>query len=241
MIGPWRHHLCIYKSPIREKLSMFLQLSFCQKLFFLNQTPSCICSMCLHCISKVSNCSIKSCSRSWSAHEGTIYAYTKALLGKNCLCSHNCHFVKNYFFLNQTPSCICSMCLHCIGKVSNCSIKSCGRSWSAPWRHHLCIYKHLIREKLSKFLWLSFCQKSFFLNQTPSCICSMCLHCISKVSNCSNKSCGRSWSAHEGTIYAYTKALLGKNCLSSHSCHFVKNYIFWTKLLHAYVQCVYIV
>ena len=26
------------------------------------------------------------------------------------------------FFVNQTPSCICSMCLHCIGKVSNCSI-----------------------------------------------------------------------------------------------------------------------
>ena len=25
-------------------------------------------------------------------------------------------------------SCICSMCLNCIGKVSNCSIKSCGRS-----------------------------------------------------------------------------------------------------------------
>ena len=41
-------------------------------------------------------------------------------------------------------------------------------------------------------------------------------------SNCSIKSGGRSWLAHEGTIYAYTKALLGKNCLSSHSCHFVK-------------------
>ena len=52
----------------------------------------------------------------------------------------------------------------------------------------------------------------------------MCLHCIGKVSNCSIKSCGRSWSAHKGTIYAYTKALLGKYCLSSHSCHFVKNY-----------------
>ena len=38
--------------------------------------------------------------------------------------------------------------------------------------------------------------------------------------------------AHEGTIYAYTKALLRKNCLSPHSCHFVNN---------AYVQCVYIV
>ena len=31
---------------------------------------------------------------------------------------------------------------------------------------------------------------------------------------------------HKGTIYAYTKALLGKYCLSSHSCHFGKNYFF---------------
>ena len=166
------------QSPIREKLSKFSQLSLCQKLFVQNQTPSCICSMCLHCIGKVSNCSIKSCGRSCLAHEGTIYAYTKALLGKNCLSSHSSHFVKNYFFLNQTPSCICSMCLHCIGKVSNCSIKSCGRS---------------------------------------------CL-------------------AHEGTIYAYTKALLGKNCLSSHSSHFVKNYFFLNQTPSCiYVQCVYIV
>ena len=64
LIGPWRHDLCIYKSLISEKLSNFSQLSFCQKLFFLNQTPSCICSMCLHCKGKVSNCSIKSCGRS---------------------------------------------------------------------------------------------------------------------------------------------------------------------------------
>ena len=97
------------------------------------------------------------------------------------------------------------------------------------------------RQILSKFSQLSFCQKLFFLNQTPSCICSMCLHCIGKVSNCSIKSCGRSWLAHEGTIYAYTKAFLGKYCLSAHSCHFVKNYFFWTKLVHAYVQCVFIV
>ena len=196
--------------------------------------------MCLYCIDKVSNCSIKSCGRSWWAHEGTIYAYTKAILGKNCLSSHSCHFVKKIFFLNQTPSCICSMCLHCIGLVSNCSIKSCSRSRSA---HEGTIYAYtkalLGKNCLLKFSQLSFCQKLFFLNQTPSCICSMCLHCISKVSNCSIKSCGRSWSAHEGTIYAYTNTLLGKNCLSSHSCHFIKNYFFWTKLLHAYVQCVY--
>ena len=47
---------------------------------------------------------------------------------KNCLSSHSCHFVKKNF--NQTPSCIRSICLHCSSKVSNCSIKSCGRSWS---------------------------------------------------------------------------------------------------------------
>ena len=48
-----------------------------------------------------------------------------------------------------------------------------------------------IREKLSKFSQLSFCPKKI-LNQTPSCICSICLHCKGKVSNCSIKSCGRS-------------------------------------------------
>ena len=112
---------------------------------------------------------------SWSAHEGTILAYIKAILGKNCLCSHSCHFVKIQFF-NQTPSCLRSMCLHCEDIVLNYWIKSCGRSW---------------------------------------------------------------W-AHEGTIYAYTKAILGKKCLSSRSYNFV-NFFFWTKFLHAYVQCIYIV
>ena len=40
---------------------------------------------------------------------------------------------------------------------------------------------------------------------------------------------------------AYTKALLGENCLSSNSCHLVRNYYFQIKLLHAFVQYVYIV
>ena len=45
----------------------------------------------------------------------------------------------------------------------------------------------------------------------------------------------------EGTINAYKKALLGENCLSSNSCHLVRNYFIQIKLLHAYVQYVYIV
>ena len=36
------------RMAIREDLSKFSQLSFCQKLFFLNQTPSCISSMFRH-------------------------------------------------------------------------------------------------------------------------------------------------------------------------------------------------
>ena len=158
--------------------------------------------MCLHCTGKVSNCSIISCSRSWSAHEGTPYACTNTLLGKNCLSSHCFNLFKKLFFLNQTPSCICSMCLHCIGKVSNCYIKSCGRRWSA---HEGTIYEYtkaLLARNLSKFSQLLFCQKLFFLKQTPSYICSMCLHCIENVSNWSIKSCGRSWSARVWPIIA---------------------------------------
>ena len=113
--------------------------------------------MCLYCIGKVSNCSIKSCGRSWLAHKGTINAYTKALLGKNSLSSHICRLIKKKIF-NQTPSCKCSMCRYFIGKVSNCSIKSCGRSWSA---HEGTIYAYTkaLLGKLSKFSQLSFCQK----------------------------------------------------------------------------------
>ena len=186
----------------REKLSKISQLSFCQNIFFVNQTPSCICSMCQHCIGKVSNCSIKNFGRSWSAHKGTIYAYTNTLLGKNCLKFSQPSFCQKLFFLNQTPSCICSKCLHCIGKVSNCSIKSFGRSWSAH-KGTIYAYTNTLYEKnsLSSYS-CHFVKNYFFLNQTPSCICSMCLHCIGKVSNCSSKSCGRSWLARVWPIIA---------------------------------------
>ena len=165
------------QKPFKGKLSKFSQLSFCQKLFFLNQTPSCICSMCLHCIGKVSNCSIKSCGRSWSAHEGTIYAYTKALLGKNCLSSHSCHFVKNYFFWTKL--------LHA---YVQCVYIVWGKYQIAP----------------------------------------------------SKAVVGVDWPMKALSMNIYTSPIR-ENCLSSHSCHFVKNIFFWTKLLHAYVQCVYIV
>ena len=52
------------QKPYKGIIVKVLTVVILSKLFFVNQTPSCICSMCLHCIGKVSNCSIKSCSRS---------------------------------------------------------------------------------------------------------------------------------------------------------------------------------
>ena len=52
---------------------------------------------------------------------------------KNCLMSHTC-----IFFFNQTPSCICSMCLYCVGKVSNAPLKDVvgvDRPMKAPSMH----------------------------------------------------------------------------------------------------------
>ena len=174
--------------------------------------------MCLHCIGKVSNCSIKSCGRCWSAHEGTINAHSKALLGKNCLSSHSCHLVKIYFFWTKLLHAYVQ-CVYIVKATYQIVPLKAVAGVDRPMTYtntllgNNCLSTHSCHFVI------------FFLNETPSCICSMCLHCIDKVSNCSIKSCGRSWSAHGGTINAYTNILSGKNCLSSHSCHFVKKKI----------------
>ena len=60
----------------------------------------------------------------------------KSYFGKILFQFHSSHFVK--IFLIQTPPCIYSKCLHCIGKLSTtitqskCSVKSCGRSLISP-------------------------------------------------------------------------------------------------------------
>ena len=110
-------------------------------------------------------------------------------------------------------------------------------------------YKTLIKKqsvkKMAMFKMLSFCQNVILWHQTSSCKCSMCLHCVCKVSDDFSKSSGTSWFPRACTIWALTnpniEAKFKKKWLSSKHCQFVKKYFYGVKLLHANVQCVYIV
>ena len=106
--------------------------------------------------------------------------------------SHRCPFIKNYFFRTKLLHAYVQ-CVYIVKATYQIApsktVVGVDRPMKAPSMH---IYKSPIREKLSKFSQLSSCQKLIFPNQTPSCVCSICLHCSGKASNCSIKCCGRS-------------------------------------------------
>ena len=114
--------------------------------------------------------------------------------------------------------------------------------------YYLSTNKTLIKKqsvkKMAKFKTLSFCQNVILCHQTSSCKCSMCLHCVRKVSDgLGIKLCNKL--IFPCMYYLSTnKTLIKKQCkkwLSSKCSHFVKKYFYGIKLLHANVQCVYIV
>ena len=171
LIGPRRPYLCIYKTLLGKHCLNSHSCLLSKIIFFLNQAPSCICSMCLHFVGKV-------------------HAYTKAIKGNNCLISHSCHFVKNYFFSTRLPH-LYVQCLYIVkAKYQIASLKAvAGVDWlkRAPSMHTT---NTLLGKNCLSSYSCHFVKK--ILNQTPSCICSMFLHCIGKVSNCSIKRCGKS-------------------------------------------------
>ena len=124
-------------------------------------------------------------------------------------------FCQKIFLWHQTSSCKCSMCLHCVCKVSDGFSKSSGISLFPPgactiWE----LTKTLIKKqckKMAKFKMLSFCQKVFLWHQTSSCKCPMSLHCVYKVSGCFSKSCGTSWIPCICTTYATLRITKGNN------------------------------
>ena len=111
--------------------------------------------------------------------------------------------------------------------------------------HYLSKSKTRKQENMAKFTKLSFSQKIIFWHKTSSCKCSMCLYYVEKVSDSFSQSSGTSWFPRACTIWALTKPFIKKQSvkkwLSSKRCHFAKKYFYGIKLLHANVQCIYIV
>ena len=100
----------------------------------------------------------------------------------------NLSFCHKIFFWHQTSSCKCSMCLIVYAKYQMTSIKALVQV-DFPVMYYLSTNKTLIKKqcKMAKFKTLSFCQKVFLWHQTFSNKCSMCLHCVYKVSGCFSK------------------------------------------------------
>ena len=121
-------------------------------------------------------------------------------------------FCQKLIFWHKTSSCKCSMCLYYVGKVSDSFSKSSGTSWFPRACTIWALTKPLLRSKvlkiMAKFKMLSFCQKVFLWHQTFSCKCSMCLHCVCKVSDGFSKSSGKSLFPRACSIWALTKPLL---------------------------------
>ena len=115
--------------------------------------------MYLHCEAKVSNCCIKSCDRSWSAHEVSIFAHTKATLRNNSLSSHSCHFAKMIFRPNSF------MHMFNVSTLRRQSIKLPDQRYSTSWSD-LCIYKFHIRGKLSQFPSCFFFKSNYFMHMS---------------------------------------------------------------------------
>ena len=79
---------------------------------------------------------------------------------------------------------------------------------------------------------------NYFGNKISSCKCPVGVHHVGMISNCSIKNCGQVGVDRPVKAFTCKKKKTKKNCLSSHSCHFIKNYYFIIKILHANVHWV---
>ena len=129
------------------------------------------------------------------------------------LSSKCCHFVKKVFLWHQTSSCKCSMCLHCVCKVSDGFSKSSGASWFS----HACtiwaLTKPLLKSsvKMAKvqnavILSKSIFMASNFFMQTFN-VSTLCI----QVTGCFSISCWTSWIPHICTTNAPLRITKGNN------------------------------
>ena len=132
------HYLSKNKTRKQEKMAKFTMLSFSQKLIFWYKTSSCKCSMCLYYVGKVSDSFSQNSGTSWFPRACTIWALTKPLLRSKVLKNgyvQNAVILSKIFLWHQTSSCKCSMCLHCVCKVSDGFSKNSGTRCkiTGPW------------------------------------------------------------------------------------------------------------
>ena len=121
-------------------------------------------------------------------------------------------------------------------KYQMASVKSSGISWFPHASTSWALTKILLRSKVLE-KWLSLKHCSFVKKCFSSCKCSMCLHCVCKVSDGFSQSSGTSWFPRACTIWVLTKLLLRSKVLKK----MPKFKTLDIKLLHANIQCVYTV
>ena len=172
LTSPCMHYLS------KSKTSKFTKLSFCQKLIFWHKTTSCKCSMCLYYAGKVSDSFSKSSGTSRFLRACTIWALTKPLLRSKVLKEWHCHFCQKIFLWHQTSSCKCSMCVHCVCKVSDGLSKSSGTSWFSPCMYYLSNNKTLIKKQCKK--WLS-SKRCHFVFMQMSNVSTFCIKTVEQV------------------------------------------------------------
>ena len=142
------------------------------KKYFWHQTSSCNCSVCLYCAGKVSRSISKNCGTSWFPCMCTIFlhmSYKMAKLDKQTFCQkvflHICIVYAKYQKVSSKTLVQVDFLLYALSK-----------------------HKHDPYLKADRKKWLSsqnchFVKNYFSCNQTSSWKCSMCLYCVSKVSD----------------------------------------------------------
>ena len=108
--------------------------------------------------------------------------------------SKSCHFVKRIILKTSNYMQMSNVSSLCIENIRCQQLKQLYKL-NSPFMHYLSTqdpYEAAKSEKIAKFKMLSFCQKLFSLYQISSCKCSVCLHCVCKVSDANSKSSGKS-------------------------------------------------
>ena len=140
-----------------------------------------------------------------------------------------------------------ALCIQ-INEISDNNIKSSGASWilhgaCTTWATKTYMKRQRVRNN-AKIKKLPFCQELIFRLHIFLCKCSMCLHCVYKVSDDNSKSYCTNWIPYACTIWA-TKAYMKPQRVRNNSkikmLPFCQELILGIKLLYANDQCIYIV